>query len=122
MDLQRQQRLLQRSVKDVLQLANRALQSETRIDVSELERALIELQKFIALHVTAPEIVAYASEIPEIGQGDPNVGLLRTMFMPGWKLLSGRADKAEARVLRRCKEARDKLANLEIFVGMMGED
>ncbi len=122
MEFEKQQRLLLRGIADLKSQANRAFASGMLQDFVTFATSSREFKSYVRDHVTAPEILAYAGQIPDIRHGSTEPSLLSIIFMIMFRpLISLLASSSRAKnyTIQDARTAYGCYANLEILVRMM---
>ena len=121
-DLEKQQRMLLRTLADLQQHIQYALSTRLVPDFEPVSTAYGHLKAFVEGHVTAPEIRIYMSQI----KYDVHLrGLTPTFNFFGMRFgakQTTRVYEADRRLLRDTEDLLAKIGNLEILVRMMGDD
>ncbi len=121
-ELEKQQRMMLRTIGDIQKMAYKALKSNLNADFELLERANHDFKQYVKDHVLAPEIRDYIHRIPAIEYGSSEPSIFRVMTMPVVSLFSGREGRASSKTIRQGGEVKAHYSNLEILVKMMLED
>ncbi|MEY3443043.1 MAG: hypothetical protein RLZZ519_1324 [Bacteroidota bacterium] len=121
-ELEKQQRMMLRTIGDIQKMGYKALNSSMNADFELLERANQDFKQYVKDHVQAPEIRDYIHRIPSIQYGPSEPSILRVMTMPFLSLFSGREGRADSLTIRQGGEVKAHYMNLEILVKLMLED
>jgi hypothetical protein len=117
--IEKQQRLLRRSIASIKVQAERALSSGLTADFINVETASRELKEFVRTSVTAPEIIAYTRQIKKIRHESAEPGLMRIFTMNIFSLFSGDSVRAKGWTINDTRDVIAQYSNLEILVEMM---
>jgi hypothetical protein len=120
--LEKQQRMMLRTIGDIQKMAYNALKSNRNADFELFERASRDFKQYVKDHVQAPEIRDYIHRIPAIEYGDSEPSIFRVLTMPFLSLFSGSEDLASSATIRQGGEVKAHYSNLEILVKMMLDD
>ena len=95
-ELEKQQRMMLRTIGDIQKMAYKALKSNLNADFELLERANQDFKQYVKDHVQAPEIRDYIHRIPAIEYGNSEPSIFRVLSMPFFSLFAGQEGRAES--------------------------
>ncbi|RQO32534.1 hypothetical protein DBR32_02730 [Taibaiella sp. KBW10] len=111
-------RLLLRQLKDIQAQSDKILGGEQSDEAIEaFSKYSIELKKYIAANITAPEIVLYLKELPEINYSRTQVKLWQYLILPSWGLHLYKNYHAKNKTMEEISMVRGKYASLTLLVG-----
>lgn len=120
--LEKQQRMLLRTITDIQRHIQHALETNITHDFEIIQTSVDNLKTFVRDHVTAPEIKDYTGQIKNLVYIQGSSGQFSILGFRFGISKSNREYKADRILLRNTLRIRDQLANLEILVKMMTDD